>query len=899
MGPRIPSVSSSSSANKTRKERRKEERVARKSRKGPLPLPSDGETTGRPESNSVSQPSSFQSKRKEDEPKKACATRLRGSKPKPKSNTDSDHYAHLSTDVAAALRRDDAEIAALEEKLLMGGKDKKRLKREYAQLEGYGDDFVDFLDDLDSLSQRLVSSNSVNAHISNEHDDQVTETDEAYSDSDDILDIMPDQKDGDSFNGDSSDQSEELVPMKNPAFSDLDDDDSILDEIEDEATEYQSHLLDDIDFDDEKDSNRNGVDCEETHDSHHNQQDDHTKEDEEPNEPDHDVNVTYQPSKGEDIYGKAIEVSEKNTPPQKYIPPHMRTNQQECGDNITEQSRQESYRIIQRSLNSALNRLSEDTLVSVVQLVAKLYASNPTRSVNECYWNITENTCVARSQQMTGIIPVFVAAITGVHLHKGDNAQLAEFIIEKVVTVMWKRLQSARKDFESPEDTVVGSKDDANGNKDICNLGLLLCYFYNFGVIHCTLVYDIVRNLIESCSEIDVEVLLLLLSHCGRALRSDDPSALKEIVLLVRKQSLNRQTETKASSTRSDYMVSAIMDLKNNKRRKQDEALAEKTAKLRKALGHMKTSIASSTKSQRCSDASLRITLHDILEVDTKGRWWKVGASWTGNMEQTAGTKRGIDDVTGKEKAVDVDDADEELLRLAKKYRMNTDARRSIFCVIMGSIDYEDCFEKLVRAEMLKNRSERDTVRVLMECCGNESSYNKFYSHLAARICEYQPQCKFTFQLAFWDTFKQFDDLPARKVANLAKLLFHLVALHNCLKINVVKAIDMAEVEDLPETAMIFLTIFFSCIMDHFDDPEDVFRLFIGGVGRKKSTKSYDNDDVVEEDLGHMDDGEALQAHLTVFLIRVLKSSPKNKNGSKFRANLKAATKACDVDKFF
>ena len=36
-----------------------------------------------------------------------------------------------------------------------------------------------------------------------------------------------------------------------------------------------------------------------------------------------------------------------------------------------------------------------------------------------------------------------------------------------------------------------------------------------------------------------------------------------------------------------------------------------------------------------------------------------------------------------------------ELAELAKKQRMNTDLRKSIFCVIMGAEDYMDAYEKL------------------------------------------------------------------------------------------------------------------------------------------------------------------------------------------------------------
>jgi nucleolar MIF4G domain-containing protein 1 len=231
------------------------------------------------------------------------------------------------------------------------------------------------------------------------------------------------------------------------------------------------------------------------------------------------------------------------------------------------------------------------------------------------------------------------------------------------------------------------------------------------------------------------------------------------------------------------------------------------------------------------------------------------------------------------------------LLQLAAKYRMNTDTRRTIFCIITGAADYEDCFEKLVRSGMLKNRTERDTVRVIMECCGNELSFNKFYAHLAARICDYQPQCKFTFQLAYWDTFKQFDEstINPRKVANLAKLLYHLVTIHTCLKLNVIKTIDIAAPEELSQTALIFVTMFLSNILEHYDNPVDTYRLFKDGVRHKKGTFKGMDDTAMYA-------GDGIQASLTIFLVQILKLSPKYKKGSKFRTNLKAAIKACDSD---
>jgi nucleolar MIF4G domain-containing protein 1 len=350
-------------------------------------------------------------------------------------------------------------------------------------------------------------------------------------------------------------------------------------------------------------------------------------------------------------------------------------------------------------------------------------------------------------------------------------------------------------------------------------------------------------------------------------------------------------------------MVSAIMDLKNNKRRQQDTMYMEKTAKLRKFLGRIKSTAATSSSGKTTSESSLRISFQDVLNAETKGRWWKVGASWVGNQyrftdnadrvgnegggdnSENKGTK-GNSGIVGQKDA----EQDEALLRLASKYRMNTDQKRAIFCIIMGCADCEDAFEKLCRGGMLQNRSERDTVRVLMECCGNEKSYNKFYSHLASKICDFQPQCRFSFQLAFWDAFKQFDTMSLRKAANLAKLLFHLVAVHQVLKLtSVIKVIDMSSTEEMEENALIFLTICLTSILEYADDPLLIQNLLASHHPSSKKS--------VGDEIGLQDDQEGAQASLLVFLLETLKSSPKNKKGSKFRKNYKAAVKALDTDR--
>lgn len=88
---------------------------------------------------------------------------------------------------------------------------------------------------------------------------------------------------------------------------------------------------------------------------------------------------------------------------------------------------------------------------------------------------------------------------------------------------------------------------------------VLLSELYNFQVISCILLYDIIRDLLgETLSEFRVELLLKILrskqscrifsfvftsTDSGQQLRQDDPSALKDIVTLAQSSIANQDDD--------------------------------------------------------------------------------------------------------------------------------------------------------------------------------------------------------------------------------------------------------------------------------------------------------------------------------------------------------------------
>ncbi|CAN0322537.1 unnamed protein product, partial [Hapterophycus canaliculatus] len=113
------------------------------------------------------------------------------------------------------------------------------------------------------------------------------------------------------------------------------------------------------------------------------------------------------------------------------------------------------------------------------------------------------------------------------------------------------------------------------------NLLLLLAYLYNYGVAHCTLVYDIIGLLVDGArfGADEMELLLLLLRHSGYQLRSDDPKALKQIIALVKEKSAATATHTASAGDVS--AGSAIQDTNGSSGR----SIAEETSRWKAAFG--------------------------------------------------------------------------------------------------------------------------------------------------------------------------------------------------------------------------------------------------------------------------------------------------------------------------
>lgn len=391
--------------------------------------------------------------------------------------------------------------------------------------------------------------------------------------------------------------------------------------------------------------------------------------------------------------------------PTKYIPPAVRRQQEsESSENIA----------LKRAIKGPLNKLSESNISSIVNEIIGQFSSNPRQIVNETITSIVIDSIVLQGRLLDTFVYLHAAVVAAIYRIRGIDfgAYFIQTLVEK---------------YDSSDDQ----------NKARFNLITLLSSVYAFGLVSANLIYDFIKLFINDLGEDNAEILLRLIRTSGNQLRSEDPSALKEIVVLTNKAAANIPKDLK--STRLQFLVETISSLKNNKLKIHSEATFQLITRLRKYL--------SSIKSSKLNDP-IQVSISDIRNIDTVGKWWLVGSAWKGsNQEEKEDFK--------VNEPVDMDLSEPNWLELAKAQRMNTDVRRAVFISIMSAEDYMDAITKLDKLG-LKKAQQKDIPRILMHCASVEPAWNPYYGLLASKLCESHSHRK-SLQFMLWDLIKELD----------------------------------------------------------------------------------------------------------------------------------------------
>ncbi|KAG0287627.1 suppressor of glycerol defect [Linnemannia gamsii] len=443
----------------------------------------------------------------------------------------------------------------------------------------------------------------------------------------------------------------------------------------------------------------------------------------------------------------------------KYLPPHLRAaaaaaaaaeasgGASALAKAIPRQNTEELLRL-RRQLQGLLNKLSESNIEAILMDIEALYRKYPRADVSETITDMILSAISSKANLLDSFVILYATVVAS--LYRLVGIEFAAHFIQTLVEQFdgHHALASSTKSTEMTDETL-------NAVKQCTNLIVLVSELYNMHVIACVLVYELIRWFMTELSELNVELVVKIVKTSGYQLRQDDPTTLKTIiqeftVLANNASSKSGSGSAAPISSRTRFLLETLTALKANRMKGPSAnsttsgTITESTARMKKFLSGL------SKKRTTFPSEPMRVGLTDIRQVGTKGKWWLVGSSWKNNMVGEESSRKSTSSAT----ADDMLEAEDELLKLARKNKMNTDVRRSIFVVLMSSEDYIDAFERLIKLN-LKEVQQREIVRVLLHCAGNEMVHNPYYTLVGQRLCQHDHSFKITFQYSLWDLLRE------------------------------------------------------------------------------------------------------------------------------------------------
>ncbi|KAI5919690.1 hypothetical protein F4810DRAFT_714206 [Camillea tinctor] len=490
----------------------------------------------------------------------------------------------------------------------------------------------------------------------------------------------------------------------------------------------------------------------------------------------------------------------------KYVPPSLR--KQSGSDNEAEAQ-------LRRRVQGLINRLTNDNMIGIIKDFNNLYNTKPRQTVTSTLSDLILALVCSPEKRPDSFFTMMAGFIAAAH--KAIGMSVSAYLIQQLVEVFHKHYEAAS-----------GDHSDAASK----HLIALLAELYNMQVIGCNLVFDFVRLFLGNLSELNTELLLRIIQLSGPSLRREDPHALADIVSRI------RPGNTKNMSVRTSFMIDEMKKLQSNKTKAgaRNKDLAEQRTQIRKRIG---------TLGGTQDVQPLRVGLKDIQDADKRGKWWLVGASWSGTKEDGNGdgNKRLKDRDQDDETITQVDDdlGIPDLWQLAREQGFNTEIRQRIFVALHAATDFENA-DLLIRKLRLNKHQRKEIPEVIVRSGERQSQYNHYYTLVASRFAG-DRELGFQFRRCITTRFKKMgedidtgdgDDLDdmeeaadydVRWIYNTAKMYGSLVASKSVKLIDIIKHRNLAA---LQEKTHMFIEVMFITILQ--ESKSDTLKDVFGGL---------------------------------------------------------------------
>ena len=449
-----------------------------------------------------------------------------------------------------------------------------------------------------------------------------------------------------------------------------------------------------------------------------------------------------------------------------YIPPaRLRALQAQITDKTSKEYQRMAWEALKKSINGLINKVN---VSNIKHIVPELFNENLIRGRGLFCRSIMK--AQAASLPFTPIYAA-MAAIVNTKL-----PQVGELLVNRLIIQF-------RKAFKRNDKSVCASSTT------------FIAHLINQQVAHEMLAAQMLLLLLHKPTDDSVEIAVGLMKEVGQHIEEMN----SQIALAVYDQFRSILHEADIDK-RVQYMIEVLFQIRKDKYK--DHAAVKEELDL----------------VEEEDQITHRPGLDDQVSTEDGLNIFKFDADWEANEEAYKKLKAEIlgegsdsededeDDEGGSDESSE-DEQDEAEKAMEIKDQSNTDLvnlRRSIYLTIMSSGGFEEACHKLMRINLPAGREE-ELPSMIIECCSQERTFNKFYGLIGERFCKLNRLWRDLFETMFAKYYDTIHRYETNRLRIVAQFFGHLLS-SDAIEWTVFNVIHLNE-EDTTSSSRIFIKI--------------------------------------------------------------------------------------------
>lgn len=351
----------------------------------------------------------------------------------------------------------------------------------------------------------------------------------------------------------------------------------------------------------------------------------------------------------------------------------------------------------------------------------------------------------------------------------------------------------------------------------------MIAHLINQQVITHIIGFEIVILFLEKLTADSVELACEFLKDCGQSLESYDLTLSQEIFEKLR--NVLHEGDFSENNKKINYFIEGLFSIRRNNYANypsitQELDLIEDDDKIIHNVSIYDDIKIDSDylitieeeKSKKLNNSEMTIGTEyklDRFEFDSKydekeEEWRKIKLEIIGENEEIELKTKLIEEEIEEAQALELLDKNTKIIDMTEKDLINL--KKKIYLTIVSSIDYLDCIQKLLKLN-LRQGQEIELIGMIIDCCIQERTYEKFYGLIAERLCLLKDIYKESFEAQFEIYYLKLHRLETNKLRNLALLYQHLLYTKS-ISWSVLKIIKLTEADTTTSSRIFIKTIF-------------------------------------------------------------------------------------------